>query len=251
MIIFKRRGVRIGECWFSEKEPAGVDIVRFKQRPDHAGSAKFEEFSSLLVDLAKSEEDIFAGFDKTTAYQARRSETKDGVEAAFDAHPDAEALARYAAYFDGFAAQKGLSAMDRPLLKAYADAGVLVISSVTREGSAEPLVVHGYIALGERARLLHSASLFRGEQSNEERNVVGRANRMLHWADMKYFKGAGFKVYDFGGWYSGELDEEKLRINRFKEGFGGAIEVTYNYSETRTARGRLLLLAQRLRRAFR
>jgi hypothetical protein len=56
----------------------------------------------------------------------------------------------------------------------------------------------------------------------------------------------GFTSYDFGGWYSGQDDEAKLNINRFKEGFGGQVATQYNIDHGITLKG---TLAVQLRRA--
>jgi hypothetical protein len=75
MIIIQKRSVHLGECWFSEEagnEP--VDLLRYKQRPEPGARGRWEKFSTLVVDLTLPEEEIIAGFDKTTAYQVRRSE---------------------------------------------------------------------------------------------------------------------------------------------------------------------------------
>ena len=81
---------------------------------------------------------------------------------------------------------------------------------------------HVHVAVNRRATLLHSASHFRNLDDNELRAVVGRANRLLHWKDIIGFKAEGLEVYDFGGWYAGSEDQALLKINQFKEGFGGS-----------------------------
>jgi hypothetical protein len=67
----------------------------------------------------------------------------------------------------------------------------------------------------ERARLTHSASLFRIEADSAERNRIGRVNRLLHWDDMVRFQELGMRTYDLGGWYTGSRNEALLRINAF------------------------------------
>ncbi len=44
----------------------------------------------------------------------------------------------------------------------------------------------------------------------------------------------GFRVYDFGGWYAGSTDVEKLMINRFKEEFGGQKVLEFTVTENRS-----------------
>jgi hypothetical protein len=74
---------------------------------------------------------------------------------------------------------------------------------------------------------------------------IGRANRLHHWSDMLRFRGEGFGIYDFGGWYAGTQDETLLRINRFKERFGGELVVQYNCDQAITWKGALGLWFKR------
>jgi hypothetical protein len=100
----------------------------------------------------------------------------------------------------------------------------------------EVLIWHAHLRGPDRARLLHSASIFR-EMDKDTANLIGRANRLHHWADMQRFRGEGLGTYDFGGWYAGSEDAAKLRINDFKRGFGGAIVPQYNADCASTWKG--------------
>jgi lipid II:glycine glycyltransferase (peptidoglycan interpeptide bridge formation enzyme) len=51
--------------------------------------------------------------------------------------------------------------------------------------------------------------------------MIGRANRLLHWEDIRYFKSQGYLIYDFGGIGVDINDKEKQAINKFKECFNG------------------------------
>lgn len=52
---------------------------------------------------------------------------------------------------------------------------------------------------------------------------------------------------DFGGWYAGREDTDKLRVNRFKESFGGEAVYEYNADRANTWKGAAALAARRLR----
>ena len=95
------------------------------------------------------------------------------------------------------------------------------------------------------AVLTHSASLYRG-RDKDFRNLVGRANRLHHFKDMLFFKGNACNLYDFGGWYAGTEDQDRLMINRFKEEFGGQKVLQYNVVLNRTWRAKLLKSIRRL-----
>ena len=78
-----------------------------------------------------------------------------------------------------------------------------------------------------------------------ERSMIGRANRWLHWRDIAAFKEQGYAIYDLGGWYAGSGDYEKLSINKFKEGFGGVIQINYNAVEPISLKGKVYLELRR------
>jgi hypothetical protein len=76
-------------------------------------------------------------------------------------------------------------------------------------------------------RLLHSASLFRAVDK-ETAKMVSRNNRLMHWLDIQRFRAENFATFDFGGWYAGKDDEAMLKINAFKESFGGVAAPQFN-----------------------
>ena len=93
---------------------------------------------------------------------------------------------------------------------------------------------------------MHSASFFRLGDPGEAA-LVSRANRLHHWADIQRFREEGLAIYDFGGWYTGREDSEKLRVNRFKESFGGQAVHEYSADRANTWKGVAALGARRLR----
>jgi hypothetical protein len=98
--------------------------------------------------------------------------------------------------------------------------------------------------------LLHTAGIFRAAREADRRALVGRASRCLLWRDMLRFQQAGVRVFDFGGWYSGRSDQEKLRINAFKEAFGGELSNEWNCERAVTLRGAAVLIGIRARHRF-
>jgi lipid II:glycine glycyltransferase (peptidoglycan interpeptide bridge formation enzyme) len=90
--------------------------------------------------------------------------------------------------------------------------------------------MHAYVADRDasRIRLLYSASHFRGTEDTEERNLVGRANRFLHWSEIQSAQEAGFELYDLGGLPINHNDPAKNAIARFKSEFGGTPILEYN-----------------------
>ncbi len=247
MLISERYGLRIVEVWFSE--PVGenrVDILRHHQAlAPIAGPANRTSFT-LVIDLQQDEKVLLSNLNSNTRYEVRRAREKDGLRCFAWDKKDAGVLDKFQSVYDAFAQQKGLAPVWLSRLRCMSEAGSLDISwSAKAEGEA--LVYHVYLVVANRARLLHSASLFRASSDAEFRNLVGRANRLLHWEDMLRFRAAGVKTYDFGGWYAGKEDAEILRINSFKEGFGGKVEQNWNAEQLLTVRAKV---AKRVQRAM-
>jgi hypothetical protein len=197
---------------------------------------------TILIELSPAPEVLLGALSKSTRYAIRRAGDKDGVRYEVIATAPA-AVDEFAGYYAQFAALKGLPPLYRDYLHALARARALDLSVVRHEG--EILVWHAYHRGRERVRLLHSVSLYRTTENSARRNLVGRANRYHHWQDMARFRAEGIALYDFGGWYEGARDEEKVRINAFKEEFGGTIVPTFTCQQAVTRRGRLALALHR------
>jgi hypothetical protein len=196
--------------------------------------------STRIIDLTPAPEVLFELCSKSNRYKIERARQRDDVETEFLVAPAPERLSEFVKYYDAFAASKGIPPIRRSQLDAMARAGRLVISTARgREGDV--LAAHAYFFDQRRARLSHSASLFRLEGDSADRNRIGRTNRLLHWEDIVGFRELGVTSYDFGGWYTGERDEALLRINSFKEEFGGSVVHEWDVFRPGTVRGRLYL----------
>jgi lipid II:glycine glycyltransferase (peptidoglycan interpeptide bridge formation enzyme) len=106
--------------------------------------------------------------------------------------------------------------------------------------------MHACVVSDGRARMHQSSSHFRSSDDSELRRLIGRANRYLQWDDILYFKNMGLDYYDFGGWYGGGSDTEKLAINQFKESFGGEKQKEFTYMAPLTLRGRIAVFLWQL-----
>jgi hypothetical protein len=246
MITRRTRFYSLAEVFFEEDSSgARADIVEHIQRSTPLPGVRCRDFYTILFDLTQSTEALFGGFTKGTRYEIRRAEGRDDLSSESWSPGQDPPTGEFVAFFNRFAAGKGLPPAPAERLAAFAAASALDLSRVVAAG--DTLVGHAHLLTSERARLQHSASLFRESQDKEFRSLVGRANRWLHWRDMLRFKEQGVPVFDFGGWYHGKHDEDRLRINSFKEEFGGRIVHEYNSAVAATPRGRLIVLARRLR----
>lgn len=242
MITFRKYGICYSEVWFDDQPDRSADIIIWRQSAVSVPDSRSEPFHTLVVDLRQSEEDLLAAVHKDSRYEIRRAEKSDMVVAEQIMDPE-NRLAEFLAFYNAFALQKGRPVIDILGLERIHRGGHLALSRVNREGT--PLVWHAYYCSRRRARLLYSASLFRDLDSGQ-RNLIGRANRYLHWHDMLAFKEAGFQAYDLGGWSPPEVgDVEKMRINRFKEQFGGRLVTEFNCLYPASIKGRIALAVKR------
>jgi lipid II:glycine glycyltransferase (peptidoglycan interpeptide bridge formation enzyme) len=122
--------------------------------------------------------------------------------------------------------------------------------SFVRDKAGDILAASSYIVTPSRVRGLYAGASYRATTDPSRRTAIGRANRYLYWRDMLRFKEAGIRMFDFGGYYIGSEDEEKLRVNGFKAEFGGEIIHEFNCQSAVTIKGKLALwgIEQRARR---
>lgn len=232
-----KKGIKIAEIWYNNTEietalQSGTDIIRCHYMDSlPPGASAVENLYTLLIDLSRTEEEITSGFDKTTKYQANRGKTKDNVTAETFFSCGEKDMARfdiYIRFFNDFAKTKNRGTVSFSDYEQFLTAGNICVRCIKDNETGEPLVMHCYVVSDGKARLHQSASLFRNNEDKEARNRVGRVNKFLHLDDMLYFKEQGIPYYDFGGWYGGNTDTEKLSINKFKEAFGGEKHPEYS-----------------------
>jgi hypothetical protein len=234
MIVYRSGGLRIAQVWFDEPDRhVRADIVRYTQVPAPPAGAAATPFSTLVVDLARGEDELLSAMRDETRYEIRRA-SREGIACAGGTPPDGDALERFREAYAPFAAARGLPPLPWAHVERLSAAGHLDLSWAARR--AVELVFHVHVVVGGRARLLYSVS---PGDDPAARRAAGRANRLLHWSDMLRFKGRGVALYDFGGWYEGKTDEKKLGINRFKASFGGRALREFNAERLVTARARV------------
>lgn len=244
---YSRHGLHIAEQWLDDPpaRPAGCDVLLLHQYSQAPKGAVHSPFATLTLDLSQEADALLQGLNRDTKYKVRRAEGKDEVVCIQEPEANEDVCRQFVAFYNEFAQSKGLSLVSGPELAARARAGALRISRAVYRG--ETVVWHVHAATAAKATLLHSASHFRNLDDGEVRAAIGRANRLLHWKDILSCKEDGLSVYDFGGWYAGSEDEALLKINQFKEGFGGVRTEQVNAALALTWRGSIYLrLRQRL-----
>ena len=233
----KRYGISQLEVWFDETPVAAkVDIIHHRQALQRYSHGWSEEFYTLVQPLTEDVAQIFARIQKRTQTDIRRGDRE--CLNFMTPQPQKNAIQDFCDFYNDFAVAKKRPLISPEGLELLAEAGMLKLTAARKDGNV--LVWHSYVFTERRARLLHSASHFR-TSDHSLKNAVGRANKWLHWQDISHFKELGLVKYDFGGWYEGSDDLEKLQINRFKESFGPQTELNYNVFYAASAKGRLFL----------
>jgi lipid II:glycine glycyltransferase (peptidoglycan interpeptide bridge formation enzyme) len=253
MIYYRTKNlIRIAEVWYnaSEGPEKKCDVIKFKFVGEKKDGAELtEDLFTLVLDLQEDTETLFSKIKKNTRYEINRSKERDNVRCGtFFALKENNRgkISEYIDYFNEFTRLKNRSPLSFSDLKQFYDQGTLCIRRIANQETSEVFTVHAYVAAGSRARLFQSSSHFRGSDDPEAKKLTARANRYLHWDDILYFKAMGLGSYDFGGWYGGQEDREKLAINVFKESFGGEKQREYSYTVPVTPAGRIALGFQKI-----
>ena len=194
---------------FMRFEPAEKDSISACPLPIE-DTIDIEPKKSLILDLAKTEDELLKEMHPKTRYNIRLAEKKGVkiIEGSLDDFEDLWRLLCETNERDNFRLhgknyyQKMLE-LDNNFLKLF-----------FAEHKGKKIAVSIITFFGDTATYVHGAS------SGEQRNLM--APHLLQWHNIKVARKAGFKRYDFFG-----IDEKKWPgVTRFKKGFGGA-EVDY------------------------
>jgi lipid II:glycine glycyltransferase (peptidoglycan interpeptide bridge formation enzyme) len=172
------------------------------------------KFTTLFNDLTLDEAFLWKGIKKNTKYEINRAKNKDNLICS-------EFLgdkAFFIDFYNKFSIQKGLDQINANSLDCFEDN--LIITQVRKEEEKHVLVMHCYFTDdNSRARLLYSAS----HKDVDDNNLVGRANRLLHWNDILALKSKLYEILDWGGCRVDENGKAETGIGKFKQDFGGKI----------------------------
>jgi hypothetical protein len=238
VIAFRRRGITIGEAYFDPAPARGherVDLMRVVGAFSPPGEGS-RELHTLVLDLSADEDALLEEMSKDTRYKIRRAMQKDPLSVDAATEPSAAEVDEFADFYDRFAAAQSVSLAFRPRLRALAERGNLVLTVVRGEDGGD-LVRHAYVAARGRGFMLYSGSVLDQSGDSAARNLIGRANRYLHWHDIRLFKERGFELYDFGGLDVTGRSEKTTGIARFKQGFGGEVRPVYSSTSARSPLG--------------
>jgi hypothetical protein len=243
MILSNRMSVRIADLYFDEAIPGNLkaDILRLNQWPRPVAGAKCASVATIVVDLSVSEDELHSKLKSHTRWKIRRAQ-KDGLTYEFSSDGDPKAARLFADHLDRCTDLKDLNRTSRARIAILSRQKLFDVSFV-RDGAGEILCASSYLLTPSRTRGLWAGAIYRSTTDPTRRTIIGRANRLMYWRDMLRFKASGISAFDFGGYYLGSEDAEKLRINAFKEEFGGRVIQEFNCERALSLKGRAALWA--------
>lgn len=244
LIPCNRAGLRIIDCYFEElpgSEDCTADLLRCHQMERPMAGAPCTPFGTLTIDLSRTPDEILAGMKGDTRRLIRKAE-REGVTWEAADGSDAAVRDRLANFFDRCRQLKHLPPVSRSLLCRLAAYRALGLSLVRGE-DGEVLAANSYIVTPIRARSLYTAAIFREAEDSSRKSLIARAGRFMWWSDMLQFQRQGQSLFDFGGFYLGHNDQEKLRVNAYKAEFGGELRQEFNCEQGLTVKGKLALWA--------
>lgn len=253
-IIYKNYGLRINAVWFCKNTSEFVnhnkaDIIFFHgvegAENNNLKNCIVNLQHTLLTDLQEPLEEIFKQINKNYRYEINRSK-KENIECiiygAKDIKENPSILINFKKEYEDFTSSKGIAnTYNESAMKKYIDNDNVILTKAFK--NEQDYAQHIYVCDDANARLLYSISNFRIEGS--DRNLVGRANKLLHWEDIEYLKNNEFKTLDWGG-ISSVTNPNGVDI--FKKGFAGQEKDYYNIIIGNSYLGRLAILAKKLKR---
>lgn len=207
---------KIRETWFSYEFKisdlftlnAYLAIRNFKQSPKWGIKVITYSIENSLVEDADV---IFSRFSTTTRKDIKRAE-RAGIECCFFNDID-----RFVDFYNSFAKIKNIPGTSRQRMEEMGE--YLKMSCALLNGQL--LQVHSYLIDNELKIVGGYSSASLRFDSTVDYSLVSKANKLLHYKDMLYFKDQGFRLYDFGGYTENTTDESLIGINEFKLSFGG------------------------------
>lgn len=174
---------------------------------------------NYLINLEEEESEIYNKIHKNTRYKINRAQLRDELFYFELTNPTDSEILEFKQFFNPFAKERNISFCDVNKLKALRDQDALVISYITNSDK-QVLCYHVYLKDDYQGYLLYSASKRFEKMDSSQYNLIGRANRYLHWKDIQSFKNKGCQWYNFGGKVIDKEDQGGQNVNNFKLEYG-------------------------------
>ncbi len=254
MLIIRRKkhGINFIKVWWAEEELQEQGIIQYHQAKGEWASRLdgAVRYDTLVNNISGDDDSIKSFFSKSCKYKVNRASREDVDIKIYDSTDVTdEMIEEFLDFFEEFWNSKDIELKEKDSLridlKEYRDNAAL--SLAIGYVSGEKAIYHTHVYDSTRARLLHSASLYRlkSDEEGSTKNVIGMANRFLHYREMLFFRDKGLTEYDWGGAGRGE---DVINITEFKESFGGEPETDMDLEVTRGCMAHLFRLAVRILR---
>lgn len=219
--------------------------MRFKEKINLFNNEIEDIDSTLITDLRLPDEKILQQFSQTIRYEIKRSLT-DNILMQFYTHKDlrnnfslvVDFKNTFMNYCDICNNQSLKKVYDEQKIKSYIDNECILLSKAQFSNGK---VYHLYVYDKNDALLVYSASDYR--KNEIDRNLAGRANKLLHYKDMLYLKFEGLSYYDWGNVASFDSPNG---IDKFKMSFGGARKKVYSYFVGNSLLGKFLVFSKKI-----
>jgi len=219
--------------------------MRFKEKNTFLNNGIEDVDSTLITNLCQSDKEILQQFSQTVRYEIKRGLTDD-ITMSFFTFEDlrnnfsiAEDFKNtFMNYCDISNNQALKKVYDEQKIRSYIDNECVLLSKAE---FANGKVYHLYVYDENNALLVYSASDYRNNEI--DRNLAGRANKLLHYKDMLYLKFKGLSYYDWGNVASFESPNG---IDKFKMSFGGTRMKVYSYFVGNSLLGKFLVFSKKL-----
>lgn len=193
---------------------------------------------TVFSDLNLSKDELNRKISKNYRYEIRRAERENiAVKMYFGKEilNESNLIESFCdTYNQMFAEKKMNKKLNTKYIKSAVENNFMTITIASHEG--KNFGFHAYVTDNNNALLLYSASLLWTDKTLG--NLIGYANKYLHWKDMCYFKDKGITNYEWGGLASKDTPNG---IDKFKMSFGGDVLEGKNYIIANSFKGKLYL----------
>jgi lipid II:glycine glycyltransferase (peptidoglycan interpeptide bridge formation enzyme) len=234
-----RWGIHITQIYFPEENNStfhpSTDLVGIiHSSTPIKGLAPIE---TLQKDLTKDADALFMDISKSTRKQIKQAQKDSNLITQVLTEPSDEDILIFQKFYNQFAAIKNTyrcKPYHVETLKLLRDQKALIITKI--EGAdQQPLCYRVYAADRIRAMPYYSASRYILTDDSHLKRQLGKANRLLQWEDMLWFKSRGYQIYDSGGLTNNP------NIRNYKLEFGGRIITEYSGYLPKSLKGSIAL----------
>src|SRR3712207_6437655 len=152
MLIKDRFGLRKADVYFNEPvTDVGADIIEYHQWSAPVRDSLHEVFHTRLLDLTRTEEELWSEIHNDTRKEIRRAQNKDGFRYEHWSDGDAGAVGLIAKLHNDFVAFKGIARVHPADFLELGQTGALDLS-LLRNAEGEPVAWRSYMVIAGRAR---------------------------------------------------------------------------------------------------